>query len=114
MAKNIFDYIVIAQDKTLTGSWKPLDLFILVFLVICLIMILNRFLFKDLELSNDRIMMFALQGGIIAVIINFITGKLFASRKKMYKTKGFSSQRAKAQAYANSRMAHVVSAMSVA
>ena len=114
MSKSIFDYIVIGQDKTLTGSWKPFVLFILVFVIIVLVLQLNNYFSIYQNTSNDQILTFALQGAILAIIINFITGKLFASRMRMYKNLGFSKQRAKAQSYANSRMGHMISALGIA
>jgi len=110
MSKGIFDHIVIIQDKTLTGSWKPITLFLLMFFVVIGVTILMKKINND-EIIIENIVKIAIQVAIISVIINYVTGKLFISREKMYKTLGFSNKSSKGQAYADARLGHIVAAV---
>ena len=110
MSKGLFDRIVIVQDKTLTGSWKPMTLFLVMFLAVIGFTVLMKSLNKQ-EYIIENIIMFAIKVSIIAVIINYITGKLFTSREKMYKSKGFSNKSSKGQAYADARLGQFVAAV---
>ena len=110
MKPGIFDTIVDMQDKTLTGTWKPLQLFIIMFFVVIIASYLYNYFIKSTTNLND-LYMFAFKVAIIAVIINFISGKLFVARKKMYTRKGFSKQRSTAQAYSDARLAQVMGAL---
>jgi len=110
MSKGIFDHIVIIQDKTLTGSWKPIILFTLTFLVVIGVTLLKKKINKQ-EYIIENIISFALKIAVIAVIVNYITGKLFTSREKMYKAKGFSNKSSKGQAYADARLSQFVAAV---
>ena len=103
MTYSLFNTVVNVQNKTLTGSWKSIHLFIIVFLVVYAYNYI-----KNKSMENSELMKIALMFACIAIVMNFITRNLFKSREKLYKTKkGFSSQRARAQAYSNSRMAHL-------
>ena len=110
MSKGIFDRIVIIQDKTLTGSWKPMTLFFLMFFSVIGIIILMKKINKQ-EYLIENVVKSAIQVAIISVIVNYITGKLFTSREKMYKTKGFSNKSSKGQAYADARLGQFVAAV---
>ena len=110
MRKGIFDHIVIIQDKTLTGSWKPMTLFLLMFFAVIGLTIVMKKLNKQ-EFLIENVLKLAIQVAIIAVIVNFITGKLFTSREKMYKTMGFSNKSSKGQAYADARLGQFVAAV---
>lgn len=106
----IFDTIVIMQDKTLTGEWNSLILFVLVFILFNIgVYIYN--IFKGIENKKNENMIFGVKLAISAVIINYITGKLFKSRQRVYRKKGFSKQRSIAQAYSDARMGHVLGAI---
>ena len=110
MSKGIFDHIVIIQDKTLTGSWKPMTLFLLMFFAVIGLTIVMKKLNKQ-EFLIENVVKLAIQVAIISVIVNFITGKLFTSREKMYKTMGFSNKSSKGQAYADARLGQFVAAV---
>ena len=114
MFQSIFDSIVLFQDKTLTGSWDPIVLFIIVFLTALILLNLKK-KEKDKSIDNEIILKNSFKAALFAILLNYITGNLFKSRQKLYRTKkGFSKQRAKAQAYADSRMGHIISGMSIA
>ena len=103
---SIFDIFVDAQDKTMTGTWNTMNLFILMFLVT-----IGGVLFNKIYKKEDYSMTSLFELGVkvdIAVFINFITGKLFFARQKMYKKKGFSRQRSRAQAYSDARLTQVL------
>ena len=107
---SIFDTIVVMQDKTLTGEWNGLTLFVLVFVLFNVgIYLYNKM--KQLPNDKNENMVFALQIALAAVVLNYITGKLFKSRQKIYKQKGFSKQRSMAQAYSDARMGQVLGAV---
>ena len=110
MGKGIFDYIVNFQDKTLTGSWKPKTIFLLTFFVAIGVNILMKE-FKKQEYIIENIVKIAIQVAIIAVFVNYITGNLFKSREKMYKTMGFTNKSSKGQAYADARLGQFVAAV---
>lgn len=110
MSKGIFDYIVDAQDKTLVGSWKNTTLFILVFLVVIGLSIMMKSMQKK-DYIIENVIIFALQIALFAIFVNYITGKIFISREKMYKSKGFSNKSAKGQAYADARLGQFVAAV---
>jgi uncharacterized membrane protein SirB2 len=98
------------QDKTLTGTWKSSNLFFIVFFVtLVYIMIKNNV--REIEQKPKETLFSAMQVSVIAVVLNYIAGNLFKSRKKMYKSQGFSSQRSTAQAYSNARLGQVLGAM---
>ena len=110
MKKGFFDHIVIIQDKTLTGSWKPMTLFMIMFLVTIGVTLLMKKLIKQ-EYVIENIVKLALQVAIIAVIVNYVSGNLFTSREKMYKSKGISNKSSKGQAYADARLGQFVAAV---
>ena len=110
MSKGIFDHIVIVQDKTLTGSWKPMTLFMLIFLGGIGVTLLTKKIKKQ-EYNIENVVKSAILVAVIAVIVNYITGNLFISREKMYKTMGFSNKSSKGQAYADARLSQFVAAV---
>ena len=110
MSKGIFDHIVIVQDKTLTGTWKPINLFLIMFFVVIGVTILMKEMSKQTYIV-ENVVKLALQVAIISVIVNYVTGKLFTSREKMYKSKGFSNKSSKGQAYADARLGQFVAAV---
>lgn len=108
MIQQLFDAFVLFQDKTLTGSWNPAYLFLIVLIVYVTMTKLRAK--KGEDIDNNKLMMQAAKIAAGAVVLNFITGNLFKSRQRLYKSRrGFSSQRARAQAYADSRMGHIIS-----
>ena len=109
-SSGFFDIIVDIQDKTLTGTWNPLQLFILTFLVVCVVSYIYNYIIRS-TIIKDELYMFSLKIAIIAIVMNFISGKLFVARKKMYTRKGFSKQKSTAQAYSNARLAQVMGAL---
>ena len=68
-------------------------------------------IFLYINKSESNIYTLSLYIALFAVILNFIIGKLFKARERMYRKKGFSYQRSKAQAYSNARMGHILSAL---
>ena len=107
---SVFDTIVIMQDKTLTGEWNGLTLFVLVFVLFSIGVYLYNKL-KELPNNTEENLMFGLKLAIAAVVLNYITGKLFKSRQKIYRRKGFSKQKSMAQAYSDARMGQVLGAV---
>ena len=53
MKPGIFDTIVDMQDKTLTGTWKPLQLFIIMFFVVIIASYLYNYFIKSTTNIND-------------------------------------------------------------
>ena len=105
--KGVFDNIVLIQDNFLTGSWNPLTLFI--FMIMSSVVI--NYVYKtvnSMKINKNEIFIQALQIATIAIFINYVTGNLFTSRTKMYKTKGFSTQKATIQAYSDARLSQVL------
>ena len=109
MINGVFDHIVIIQDKILTGTWKPITLFLLMFFGVIGITIMMKRLNKE-EYIIENVVKIAIQVAIISVLINYVTGKLFTSREKMYKKMGFSNKSSKGQAYADARFGHFAAA----
>lgn len=107
---SVFDTIVVMQDKTLTGEWNAVTLFILVFVLFNIGVYLYNQL-KGIENNKKENMNTGLKLAIGAVVLNYITGKLFKSRQKVYRKKGFSKQRSMAQAYSDARMGQVLGAV---
>ena len=110
MTSQIFDCIVNVQDKSLTGTWNPIMLFLTVFLLVTATAVLKKTIKKQ-TFDMEGTVTAALQYAIIAVIINYVTGKLFVSREKMYKSKGFSNKSSRGQAYADARVGQFVAAV---
>ena len=108
---SIFDVFVEAQDKTMTGTWNTMNLFILMFLITVGSVLLNK-IYKKEDYSMLSLFELGLKIAFIAVIINYVTGKLFFARQKMYKKKGFSRQRSRAQAYSDARLTQVLTMLS--
>ena len=106
----VFNTIVSLQDKTLTGSWKSSILFVFVFFAMFAFFYVTYKLYNK-PLNYNVIITYCLIGAFVSVVMNFITGNLFTARRRMYKRKGFSKQRSHAQAYANSRHAHMMTAI---
>ena len=106
----IFNTFANVQDKTLTGSWKPMTLFMYMFLIVVGVLLINASV-KKMEYKLDRFLMIGVQVALLAVFINFISDNLFNTREKMYKKKGFSRQRSKAQAYSDARIGQVLTMM---
>lgn len=110
MSKGVFDHIVLAQDKTLTGSWKPRTLFVLIFLIsFGYLMIMKKI--ENEVFSFENSLKLAIKVALFALVVNYITGKLFTSREKMYKSLGFSNKSSKGQAYADARLGQFVAAV---
>ncbi len=107
---SVFDTIVVMQDKTLTGEWNAFTLFVYIFVLFNI----GVYLYNQLkEIPNDKRknINIGLKFAIGAVVLNYITGKLFKSRQKVYRQKGFSKQRSMAQAYSDARMGQVLGAI---
>ena len=106
----IFNRIVDIQDKTLTGSWKAINIFLFMLLVTVGFLLLQKTMNKK-EYKLENLISIGVQVALISVIINYITGGLFTSREKMYRKKGFSRQRSRAQAYSDARIGQVMTMM---
>ena len=63
---------------------------------------------KKQHINIESIILTGTQVALFSLVINFISGGLFKSREKMYRKKGFSNQKSKAQAYANARVGQVL------
>ena len=110
MIDQIFDKVVIIQDKSLTGDWKSFDLFILVILL-SIITFYIYYKYNNIDIDLESIFYKSLKLAFISIVINFVSGKLFKSRQKIYKQQGFSKQRAKLQAYSDARFGHILTAI---
>ena len=108
---SIFDFFVEAQDKTMTGTWTTVHLFLLMFMITVGGVLLNK-IYKKEDYSMASLFELGIKVALIAVVINYITGKLFHARQKMYKKKGFSRQRSRAQAYSDARLTQVLTMLS--
>ena len=99
----MFNFIVNAQNRTLTGSWNIFNLILTIFLILLGWLI---FQISILQKSIDFKVYFILMMKIIvcAVTINYLSGKFFVSRIKMYKSKGFSNK----NSISESRFVHLL------
>ena len=106
--EKVFDFIAISQDKTMTGTWSPVHLALIIVIAVNIGLVIYNKLY-GIQNDASKMMMFSLKIVTVSVILNYISGMLFKSRIKVYKKVGFSRQKAMAQAYADARMTQAMS-----
>ena len=106
---SIFNTIVKLQNKSLTGTWNPVILFMIMFSLSYGIMYLKS-IKDEKEFKKDDAIKTSVYVAIASVVMNYITGNIFVAKRKLYKSKGFSKQRSHAQAYANARQTQLLAA----
>ena len=99
----MFDTIVNISNKSLTGSFNSFKLFIVIFLIS-----FGYLYMKNPEFNQQNIIN-SVKVASVFVLLNYIKGKLFQSRIRLYKRRGFTKQKAYSQAYASARHMQLMS-----